>query len=583
MTWNPIKTYRIDFLLFTLFSVFFVPLFVVVIWFSYDYTSKELASNTSYYQQALLEEIHKQLILQRESIEQMSLAFSRNEALTQFLSLQTGGYDRYMKQLAIESMLAQITYSSSNVESVDIFMENSPVGTRDFAVRILDMRQLQDEEWFDRLRADGFVWIGEREIETKQGKPSVISFARTVDSAFGEILGVLMIHVKADEIHNVIWNEAADASSQRYLVDSSGMPIVKANGDVYPVEQIREHTHYFQQPSGHSMISGIDTKGSKRTDFLIVWSQLPQSDWILVEITDWKVITKGSLKLSMYLVLMGGIAVFIALFFILYISGQFTKPISLLVKEMRKFTGNSTNVTLPTEYTNEFGALFQGYRRLNDKIMELYQSLEEQYERQKESELKALQSMINPHFLYNTLDQINWMAIEKGQGEISHILELMGKMFRIGLSKGNTFITIREELMLVSCYIEIQQIRWGEGLRFHIDVPDELYAYTIPKMTLQPFIENSILHGFHGRTEGYIEIRVKLDDGSLMISIRDNGRGLQDGWKFQHKETGGYGTRNVMERIDSYFGAPYGVDIMNHEQAGTVVFIRLPALKQATA
>ena len=247
---------------------------------------------------------------------------------------------------------------------------------------------------------------------------------------------------------------------------------------------------------------------------------------------------------------------------------------------MSRFSLDRTTTALPGDYKNEFGALFRGYSRLMDRITELYQSLEERFRHQKAAEIQALQAMINPHFLYNTLDQLNWMAIEAGQDKISNVLELMGRMFRIGLSNGESFIPLADELQHIDCYIEIQKIRLGEEVLFNLDVPDGVKRFYVPKLTLQPFVENAIIHGLHGRNRGMIRIQVEETDETLIITVSDNGVGMRRERKNSNNRTaGGYGIRNVKERLEAYFGSDYAIDMASEENQGTRVTIRLPKIE----
>ncbi|MNW49404.1 Sensor histidine kinase YehU [compost metagenome] len=240
-------------------------------------------------------------------------------------------------------------------------------------------------------------------------------------------------------------------------------------------------------------------------------------------------------------------------------------------------------VDLPDDYENEFGYLFDGYRKQMEQIEELYRSLQRRYEQQRKAEIEALQANINPHFLYNMLDQLNWMAIEAGQDELSRILELMGRMFRIGLSNGNSFITIDEELEHIHCYLEIQQLRWQAGgggeLDYAIDAPLSIQELFIPKLTLQPFVENAIVHGFNGRSRGKVWIKLEEQPDLLTITIEDDGAGLKQAVDRERKRrTGGYGVRNVRERIAGYFEGAYGVELSERAEGGTRVVITLPKL-----
>jgi two-component system sensor histidine kinase YesM len=265
----------------------------------------------------------------------------------------------------------------------------------------------------------------------------------------------------------------------------------------------------------------------------------------------------------------------------LYLSRQFTKPIKTLVQAMTSYSLGGKKVNLPSDYQNEFGYLFAGYRKQNERIEELYVSLQRRYEQQRKAEIKALQANINPHFLYNMLDQLNWMAIEAGQNELSRILELMGQMFRIGLSNGDSFITVEKELEHITCYLEIQQLRWGEGLDYSIEVLPEVLELYIPKLTLQPFVENSIVHGFNTRLAGNVQIQISRQEERLQIVLLDDGIGLKQGAENPKKRhTGGYGLRNVKDRIAGYFGDGYGVALTEREEGGTRAEILLPLLAE---
>lgn len=209
-------------------------------------------------------------------------------------------------------------------------------------------------------------------------------------------------------------------------------------------------------------------------------------------------------------------------------------------------------------------------------------SLAERYEQQRKAEIEALQANINPHFLYNTLDQLNWMAIAEGQDKMSRILELMGRMFRIGLSHGESFITIGEELTHVGCYLEIQQLRWEDGLEYEVHVSQELQKLFIPKMTLQPFVENSMIHGFNSRQSGKIVIQVTEEGERIRIVIEDDGIGLSHNHdKGNNRRKGGYGIRNVRERFSAYFGEDFDIALADGEHGGTVVSIVFPRLEEA--
>lgn len=562
------KKVRIDSLLFMSFAAFMGVLILVFTWLSYTISTHEMVDNTSYFQQDLLNELNKQLDIQLLSIEQISLAASRNITSMGYDSTELDSYERLQKQDDLIKMLANITYSTTMIHSIYYYKENSVDIDPQGPILIKDLMNLKKESWYPDLQNNDFNWIGEHQVHTVNGVQQYISFARKMYNNSGKFYGVLLLNIKAAAIEDII---RGTSGRSRILLDMRGRTLASIGNtalDLSALEKIRSdggNSDYFH------------TKGITGNDMLYVWSKA-HTDWILVEVTPWKDIIHGSIRLAVILVVCGIIGIFIASFFTLYVSRQFSKPISLLVSIMNLAPGKGIP-SLPTDYTNEFGYLFIGYRRQMERIQELVQSLQAQHKRQKAAEILALQAMINPHFLYNTLDQLNWLAIEAGQEKISKILSLVGQMFRIGLSNGETIISVLDEITHVDCYLQIQKVRWGDSLTYSIHLDESLrYAY-VPRLTFQPFVENAIIHGFHGRRSGDIRIELKVLDGNMAIHILDNGKGIHPEWEMQKgRKTGGYGIRNVKERLAAYFGQPYGISIMRQDSGGTLVTIILPII-----
>ncbi|MCZ8516416.1 sensor histidine kinase [Paenibacillus filicis] len=581
---NMFKKYRIDYLLFSGFSSFITVLLIVVISISYTLSTRETVNMTSFYQQRVLNELYNKIDIQMRSIEQISLAAARNPILSEYSESSEDAYVNYRKLEELEAFLASITYATPIIQSIDFYTRNAAVANPQSPVSFIEESQARQEEWYPLVDNTDFTWIGEHLTHSYQGEQATVSFSRKVYSLSGDYQGLLVLNVKASVIQALVRGETPDAN--RVLLDSGGR-MITITGDPRLQSMVGRYMPEMGEESGFMRSSRADDSvfgKSGAKDHLIVWAKHFNVNWRLVELTPWDQITRGSVHTAIILSLAGITAIGLSLFFTLSLSGQFINPIRLLLQEMVRYSNSTNKVNLPEDYRNEYGALFMGYRKLIDRIQSLYASLEERYAEQKKAEIKALQAMINPHFLYNTLDQLNWMALAAGQDKLSHILELMGRMFRIGLSNGESLISIREEFIHAQCYVEIQQLRWEEGLTVLIDVPEEIQDYYIPKMTLQPFIENAIMHGFNERTQGLILITAKREGDDIFIRITDNGGGLKPHWDHPRKgSTGGYGIRNVRERYDTFFASGYAIDIANNAgEDGTTVCIRLPVLSSKT-
>ncbi len=204
----------------------------------------------------------------------------------------------------------------------------------------------------------------------------------------------------------------------------------------------------------------------------------------------------------------------------------------------------------------------------------------------RKAEFELLQAQINPHFLYNTLDAIVWSAEAGNEKQVIHMVGSLSDFFRTSLNRGKEIVTIREDLQHVRSYLEIQQVRYRDILDYEIDVPEELYEYRIPKITLQPLVENALYHGIKNRRGGgKITLRGFEEEETFCIVVNDNGagmpaerlaqvrRGLSEGAPSEGEL---YGLYNVNERIRLNFGDAYGIEISSSYESGTTVVVRLP-------
>jgi two-component system sensor histidine kinase YesM len=236
------------------------------------------------------------------------------------------------------------------------------------------------------------------------------------------------------------------------------------------------------------------------------------------------------------------------------------------------------------------------------KIKELLDAKIEEHENLKKAELRALQAQINPHFLYNTLDTIIWMAEARRVDQVVELVRVLSRFFRITLSKGKDWITVREEIEHVESYLAIQKIRYRDILDYQIDVPDDMRDGQMLKLTLQPLVENALYHGIKNKRKGgVIMVRSRRLDGNLLeIQVEDNGIGMTQEQLAQVRALldaesagavvaeSGYGINNVNQRIKLYYGQEYGLAIESEYLQGTRVSLviplqRAPAFRAAVA
>ena len=276
----------------------------------------------------------------------------------------------------------------------------------------------------------------------------------------------------------------------------------------------------------------------------------------------------------------------LCLFLSYYIPLSITRPIRRLTQVTDQVAKGDLTVRSDVTGGLEARVLSDSMNTMIDKINELLEQVKTEQVRLRKAEFELLQSQINPHFLYNTLDAIVWLAEAGEQKKVVSMVGSLSDFFRISLNQGQDILDVREELQHVRSYLEIQQMRYQDILQYEICVPEELHSSRIPKITLQPLVENALYHGIKNkRGKGMIRIDGEMEDSDCILRITDNGRGMtperleqvREGIRNRNvRETDIYGLYNVNERIRLNFGENYGITITSTYGEGTCVTVRLP-------
>ncbi|MCI9592843.1 MAG: histidine kinase [Lachnospiraceae bacterium] len=266
------------------------------------------------------------------------------------------------------------------------------------------------------------------------------------------------------------------------------------------------------------------------------------------------------------------------------------RPVKLLYDATQKIAAGDFSVQAKVNSRDEIAILANSFNEMAQKMQMLLTKTKEDEQRMRWLDLRLLQEQINPHFLYNTLDTIVWLIEGNQEDEAVGMVVALSDFFRLVLSKGKEFISLREEHQHIKSYLEIQAVRYRDILEYHIQIDPSLYDYQILKLTLQPLVENALYHGIkYKRAKGFIHITAKKEGKILCLSVCDNGVGmdkknleeLRQAIEQPCSETSrGFGLANVNERIHMHFGASYGMAIQSEEGKGTMVELTIPAIKE---
>jgi two-component system, sensor histidine kinase YesM len=254
---------------------------------------------------------------------------------------------------------------------------------------------------------------------------------------------------------------------------------------------------------------------------------------------------------------------------------------------MLKTDLDSSYIEIANTRRDEIGILEGSFNIMRNNIKMLMQDNMDKERKKRDAELKSLQAQISPHFLFNTLNAVRWAAINNNTKKAADMVFALSNLLRMTVVKGNELITVEEEIENLKNYAAIFQMRHSIDFKLTCDLADDIKKYKIPKLLLQPLVENAIIHGFEGISSGgLIEITGNKKEGFVILCVEDNGAGMEINSTLKEEDLSkfkfsGIGVYNVDERIKLYFGEKYGLNIISSVGEGTVVEVRLPEQKDA--
>jgi two-component system sensor histidine kinase YesM len=294
----------------------------------------------------------------------------------------------------------------------------------------------------------------------------------------------------------------------------------------------------------------------------------------------------GARLLGLFAILIGALTFGLAIGVSFWVSAGIARPIVKLRRLMEEAETGNLDVRFPDPPNDEVGRLGQSFNTMIAEISKLLDQVYVEQQKKREAEFRILQAQIKPHFLYNTLDTIHWMAQEKGAADIVGIVDALTRLFRISLSKGRDVIRLEEELDHVTSYLVIQKIRYLDKFDYSLDIDPELLSSPVVKLTLQPLVENAIYHGIKEKAgKGSLAISARREGEALVLTVSDNGAGMtpdalaaleRNLGKDEDPVSQGFGVFSVHHRIRLVFGEAWGLSYRSAPGEGTTVRVRQP-------
>lgn len=395
----------------------------------------------------------------------------------------------------------------------------------------------------------------------------------------------IAIYFSEDYLKNMLHINLTSTNSVYYLINSR-------NSIVASSDQILAGTYFMRYetiPGAVGSTEEFTTTTILDENLYMGYREIDQTDWRLVSVIPVNSVFSEGQQVLLKTAQLYLIFVVLACATALFLSGSLAKRLSLVVEKINQ---NREKSLVPFEDNSdqdkdEIGQLVYNYNAMVERINQLMDEQTETAEKLKVSEVKALQAQINPHFLYNMLDMINWLAQSGKQKEVSLAVQTLSKFYKLTLSKKNITTPIREELRHVELYVKLQNMRYEDKISFLIDVPDEILDFEIPKLVLQPIVENSIQHGIFEKEskEGTIVIMAWMEGMDIVFVISDDGVGIPpekvplilDG-TYEDGKGSNIGIYNTHLRLQLLYGKGYGLHYESTPGQGTEVQVRLPGI-----
>lgn len=472
-----------------------------------------------------------------------------------------------------ETILSMIDTSMTTdpfIESIVIVSKDGEIISNETGLSMSMSSNMMKEAWYVSAIDNGDVPVltSARMQDFSMDKDNwVISLSREIKNDQGRNIGVLLIDVQYKVIEDYLEN--LDLGNTGFSF------ILNANHEVV----YHEDPAYFQNESKQQTLYKIALDPAaydqKERTFTHLYS-LQNADWIFAGVSSQDELAAIKNKLFNIFILFGFGFLLIATVSVILFTGRITTPFRKLEQAMQDIEQGLTAIPIDSRGCFEAQSLSQHFNGMMMEIRKLMQEITDKEKDLRRLEISTLHSQINPHFLYNTLDTIVWMAEFNDSEKVIEMTKALAQFFRLSLSGGNELTTVENELDHVRQYLIIQKERYGDRLVYTIECDPSLTRVQMPKIILQPIVENALYHGIRGLDrQGVIEVRAEKDGDRVIFTVRDNGEGFDKDLLVQNRanqstKLGGVGIKNVDERIQLYYGQKYGVSIHSDHNGTTV-------------
>lgn len=535
------------------------------------------------------------------AIETVTVPFIGNKMLSRFLQekesdvFETKDFIEYVKKVATANPHIY------NIELYSFKKDLLITSRNDIVYKTFDM---DIYDWYNKaIEAKGTpIWnetyLFKQYYSTDKSDENLISISRQIrKDYFGEPLGVVNISIRESEIAQTL-QDIKQYSTQKVMIINNNGEILSSSDEELDKLAISNGDTFKQIFNNNREYLISNRKGIKdvkvgNSNYIFLFATLNKNNWKLVSIVDKDEVLSTFYVMKRYTMFVSFLALILGAIFVVITSASIYRPISILKSAMQKAREGNLDVRIIEERRDEFKQLYDSFNSMIETINNLINELYEKKLLATEAELKALQSNINPHFLYNIFETMIWMIELGNTDDLKKMVIALSKFYRLVLSEGRDIITVKEAAEQIENYITVQKIRYKDMLNVDIDIDPQIFNYKMLNMLLQPIVENSIVHGIQGKSgSGNIKIQGKAENVEgkklMVFTIEDDGIGIQKERleeiknslenynKSQDGKDGYYALKNINQRIKLHYGSEYGIDIKSVYGQGTRVVLAIP-------
>lgn len=481
-------------------------------------------------------------------------------------------------QQQMDNYIAEFMNFNDNISSIYIFDNYGNKYFIDYTAptKNISLQTIKASNWYNTLvNLRGRYLLKLNGGNTFQnGSQNYVSMIRVINSLNTQKpVGIMVINISEEYIKNTLYDEST-ATKNIIILNENKNNII--NADLTANRKLLQSFNYDSKK--YSAIQNINSK-----QYIITELQ-NKYGWKIISINLFNELSTGNHSYNVVLliaIIINGILLIVGL---LFTSIIITKPIRKLTEAMKEVKfGKLKEVNINTG-NDEIGELKNIYNIMIRQIRKLFVDIIEEHKTKRKAELDLLQTQIKPHFLYNSLDAISSLVLSKENDMALEFVKALGQFYRLFLSNGNEEITIKEEIAMVKHYLTVQNIRLGGKFTIDINVDDRVLNFKIPRLTLQPLVENAINHGIRGKLgSGKILISTLYYEDHIILSVEDDGIGI-DEEMIKNIKNGiftGVGLRATIERLNIYYDSEKVIDIQSEKGTGTKITINIPQVKES--